>query len=120
MADNAKKLMNSIKPNDNSLPDGYMTPKGAIGYDNVRDVIDRNIHTGNIGSNEGTITTVASTTATIATANVTTLALSGAATTTYDNSSADVAYIPMILYDNDSSVVANTVPIGTLRIQYTP
>jgi hypothetical protein len=39
MADNAKKLMNSIKPNDNSMPEGYATPKGAIGYDNVRDVL---------------------------------------------------------------------------------
>lgn len=42
------------------------------------------------------------------------------AVTTYDNSSADTAYIPMILYDNDSSVAANSVPIGTLRLQYTP
>lgn len=44
----------------------------------------------------------------------------GPLTITADNSSADTAYVPMILYDNDSSVAANTVPIGTLRLQYTP
>lgn len=38
-----------------------------------------------------------------------------------DNSTADVAYVPMVLYNTDATPpAANTVPIGTIYIQYTP
>lgn len=38
-----------------------------------------------------------------------------------DNSSADTAYVPMVLYNTDATPpAANTVPIGTIYIQYTP
>lgn len=38
-----------------------------------------------------------------------------------DNSVADTAYIPLILYNTDATPpTASTVPIGTLYIQYTP
>ncbi len=37
-----------------------------------------------------------------------------------DNSSADTAYVPMVLYNTDATPpAANTVPIGTIYIQYT-
>ena len=42
-------------------------------------------------------------------------------TLTGDNSSADTAYVPMVLYNTDATPpAANTVPIGTIYIQYTP
>lgn len=42
------------------------------------------------------------------------------ATLTGDNSSADTAYVPMVLYNTDATPpTANTVPIGTVYIQYT-
>lgn len=38
-----------------------------------------------------------------------------------DNSTVDVAYVPMVLYNTDATPpAANTVPIGTIYIQYTP
>lgn len=41
-------------------------------------------------------------------------------TLTGDNSSADTAYVPMVLYNTDATPpAANTVPIGTIYIQYT-
>jgi len=41
-------------------------------------------------------------------------------TLTGDNSSADTAYVPMVLYNTDATPpAANTVPIGTLYVQYT-
>lgn len=41
-------------------------------------------------------------------------------TLTGDNSSADTAYVPMVLYNTDDTPpAANTVPIGTIYIQYT-
>ena len=45
----------------------------------------------------------------------------GPITITADNSSADTAYVPMVLYNTDATPpAANTVPIGTIYIQYTP
>lgn len=44
----------------------------------------------------------------------------GPLTITADNSSADTAYVPMVLYNTDDTPpAANTVPIGTIYIQYT-
>ena len=44
----------------------------------------------------------------------------GPLTTTADNSSADTEYIPNVLYNTDDTPpAANTVPIGTIYIQYT-
>lgn len=42
-------------------------------------------------------------------------------TLTGDNSSSDTAYVPMVLYNTDATPpAANTVPVGTIYIQYTP
>ncbi len=42
-------------------------------------------------------------------------------TLTGDNSSADTAYVPMVLYNTDATPpTASTVPIGTIYVQYTP
>lgn len=42
-------------------------------------------------------------------------------TLTGDNSSTDTAYVPMVLYNTDATPpAANTTPIGTIYIQYTP
>jgi len=44
----------------------------------------------------------------------------GPLTTTADNSSADQEYIPNVLYNTDDTPpAANTVPIGTIYVQYT-
>ena len=44
----------------------------------------------------------------------------GPLTTTADNSTADQAYVAMVLYNTDDTPpAANTVPIGTIYIQYT-
>ena len=44
----------------------------------------------------------------------------GPITITADNSSADTAYVPMVLYNTDATPpAANTVPVGTIYIQYT-
>ena len=44
----------------------------------------------------------------------------GPLTITADNSSADTAYVPMVLYNTDDAPpAANTVPVGTIYIQYT-
>lgn len=41
--------------------------------------------------------------------------------TTSDHSSADTTYVPLVLYNTDATPpAANTVPIGTIYIQYTP
>lgn len=48
------------------------------------------------------------------------MSLSSSAVTTYDNSSADTAYIPMVLYNTDATPpAASGFPIGTLYVQYT-
>lgn len=49
-------------------------------------------------------------------------AITGSSTMTLagDNSSADTAYVPMVLYNTDATPpAANTVPIGTIYVQYT-
>ena len=44
----------------------------------------------------------------------------GPITTTTDNSTVDVAYVPMVLYNTDATPpAANTFPIGTIYVQYT-
>ena len=44
----------------------------------------------------------------------------GTATTTGDNSSADTAYVPMVLYNTDATPpAASGFPIGTIYVQYT-
>jgi len=54
-------------------------------------------------------------------ARVKNLKVSGTATITGDNSTADTAYVPMVLYNTDATPpAANTVPIGTIYVQYTP
>jgi len=45
---------------------------------------------------------------------------SGKVTILSDNSSADTAYVPMVLYNTDATPpAANTTPVGTIYIQYT-
>lgn len=45
----------------------------------------------------------------------------GPLTITADNSTADQAYVPMILYNTDATPpAASGFPIGTIYIQYTP
>ena len=42
-------------------------------------------------------------------------------TLTGDNSSADTAYVPMVLYNTDATPpAASGFPVGTIYIQYTP
>jgi len=47
--------------------------------------------------------------------------MSGVLLITADNSTADSAYVPMVLYNTDATPpTASTVPIGTIYLQYTP
>ena len=86
------------------------TAKGNAGYDNPRENIDPHVKTQVIDTKEivGKSGNISET-------------LSGAQfRVTGDNSSADTAYVPMVLYNTDATPpTASGFPIGTIYIQYT-
>lgn len=90
------------------------TPQGAAGYDNPRENIDPKVKEAVVHANSSTQAHIDYL------LNSGTDIAAGPLTITADNSTADQAYVPMVLYNTDAvPPAANTVPIGTIYIQYT-
>ena len=139
----AKQIINSIKQKrtGHTLP----TPLGEVGYDNPRDDLEKikNLREGTIfkvpanakdivnkeycDSNSTTYTAGDHLTLTGSDFDVDDDFLKNSEadvgvslTLTGDNSSADTAYVPMVLYNTDATPpAASGFPIGTLYVQYT-
>jgi len=108
-------LTNAFKP----VTSTKATPKGNAGYDNPRENIDPHVKTQAFSTKEITLSD-GSAAGYVMNDAAGVLSGGNALTITADNSTADQAYVPMVLYNTDATPpAASGFPVGTLYVQYT-